>query len=297
MKILKSAAYEQLPEMNSEEFKRWQTLLEERTGVWLSENRKSFLMTNLAQRMRERGYESYSSYFESLSSGVSSAVEWTYLVDLLTVHETRFFRDNASMDLVRNHVQKLIQKAAKKSSKEPLNAQVWSVGCSTGEEVYSLAMLLNELETSPLARQNRHFYFGLTGVDISFPALAQAREGVYHQRKLINVAPHLLEKYFDRLPDDYFQVKPQLRHRTCFVQANVRELESAPKQLYDVVYCQNVLIYFQHQRREQIVEQFVQRLAPGGLLVLGPGELNHISHPLIEKVSTKHCQAYIRAGG
>jgi chemotaxis protein methyltransferase CheR/type IV pilus assembly protein PilK len=284
--------------MSSEEFKRWQTLLEERTGVWLSESRKSFLMTNLAQRMRERGIHSYSGYFESLNSGVSSAVEWTYLIDLLTVHETRFFRDFASMELVRNHVQKLIRKAAEKTgAKEPLNAQVWSVGCSTGEEVYSLAMLLNELDTTLLTQQSRAFYFGLTGVDISFPALAQAREGVYHLRKLVNVSPHLLEKYFDRLPDDYYQVKPQLRHRTCFVQANVRELESAPRQLYDVVYCQNVLIYFQHQRRVQIVEQFVQRLAPGGLLVLGPGELNHISHPLIEKVSSKHCQAYIRAGG
>ncbi|NVJ50265.1 MAG: protein-glutamate O-methyltransferase CheR [Gammaproteobacteria bacterium] len=291
------AAFEQLPEMNSEEFFRWQQLLEQRTGVWLSENRKSFLVTNLAQRMRERGFSRYQDYFESLDSGVGSALEWANLIDLLTVHETRFFRDHASMDLVRNHIEKLITKAAQSQSNEPVNAQIWSVGCSTGEEVYSLAMVLSEIDTYELQPNNRNFYFGLTGVDISFPALAQAREGIYHQRKLISVPANLLDRYFDSLADGYYQVKNQLRHRTCFVQANVQELESAPKQLYDVIYCQNVLIYFQNARREEIVKQFVNRLAPGGLLVLGPGELNNLTHPLIEKVSTKHCQAYLRAGG
>ncbi|WMS85881.1 CheR family methyltransferase [Pleionea litopenaei] len=291
------AAFEQLPEMNSEEFYRWQQLLEQRTGVWLSENRKSFLVTNLAQRMRERGFDRYQDYFDSLDSGVGSALEWANLIDLLTVHETRFFRDQASMDLVRNHVEKLISKATAVESGEPVNAQVWSVGCSTGEEVYSLAMVLSEVNTSALDKQGRNFYFGLTGVDISFPALAQAREGIYHQRKLLSVPAIMLEEYFDSLADGYYQVKNQLRHRTCFVQANVQELESAPKQLYDVIYCQNVLIYFQNARREEIVKQFVNRLAPGGLLILGPGELNNLSHPLIEKVSTKHCQAYLRAGG
>ncbi|WP_144392323.1 CheR family methyltransferase [Pleionea sediminis] len=290
------AAYDQMPDMDSEEFKRWQSLLEERTGVWLSENRKSFLITNLAQRMREKGFDSYQAYFESLDRSVGSAVEWASLVDLLTVHETRFFRDNESIELVKKHVEKMIKNASKSDSAQPLNAQVWSVGCSTGEEVYSLAMMLSDLDTSKLERTKK-FYFGLTGVDISFPALAQAREGIYHQRRLMHVSPVLIEKYFDSLADGYYQVKNQLRHRTCFVQANIQELESSPKQLYDVIYCQNVLIYFQNNRRQQIVEQLVNRLAPGGLLVLGPGELNNLSHPLIEKVSTKHCQAYLRAGG
>ncbi len=290
------AAYDQLPEMNAKEFKRWQSLLEQRTGVWLSENRKSFLVTNLAQRMRETGFDNYQSYFESLDRGVGSALEWANLVDLLTVHETRFFRDNESMELVTRHIDKMIAKAATSKETSPVNAQVWSVGCSTGEEVYSLAMLLSEIDVSKL-ESTRKFYFGLTGVDISFPALAQAREAIYHQRKLMNVSPVLLDKYFDSLADGYYQVKNQLRHRTCFVQANIQELESSPKQLYDIIYCQNVLIYFQNNRRQKIVEQLVNRLAPGGLLILGPGELNNLSHPLIEKVSTKHCQAYLRAGG
>ncbi len=290
------AAYDQLPEMNAKEFKRWQSLLEQRTGVWLSENRKSFLVTNLAQRMRETGFDNYQSYFESLDRGVGSALEWANLVDLLTVHETRFFRDNESMDLVTRHIDKMIAKAATSKETSPVNAQVWSVGCSTGEEVYSLAMLLSEIDVSKL-ESTRKFYFGLTGVDISFPALAQAREAIYHQRKLMNVSPVLLDKYFDSFADGYYQVKNQLRHRTCFVQANIQELESSPKQLYDIIYCQNVLIYFQNNRRQKIVEQLVNRLAPGGLLILGPGELNNLSHPLIEKVSTKHCQAYLRAGG
>ena len=291
------AELEHLPAMDSVEFQRWQSLLEQRTGVWLSENRKSFLMTNLAQRMRETGFSDYNSYFKSLETGISSAVEWANLVDLLTVHETRFFRDQASLDLVQAHVRKLIKRSANQTSDKPLNVQLWSVGCSTGEEVYSLALMLDDLDVSELEQLGRSFYFGITGIDISFPALAQAREGIYHHRKLGSVSSSDVLKYFDELPDGYYQLKNNLRHRTCFVQGNVKELEWSPKQLYDVIYCQNVLIYFQSVRREQIVEEFVKRLAPGGLLVLGPGELNNLTHPLIEKVSTKHCQAYLRAGG
>ncbi len=291
------AALYQMPDMSAEEFSCWQHLLEEKTGVWLSENRKAFLMTNLAQRMRERGFKSYQEYFNSLDTSVSSAVEWASLVDLLTVHETRFFRDPESMQLVVNHLQRKIKQHAKANKDQPFNAQIWSVGCSTGEEVYSLAMLMNDLNLNALEKNNQKFYFGVTGIDISFPALAQAKEGVYHSRKLLNVSPEKVERCFDRLPDDYYQVKQTLKHRTCFIQSNVNELASAPKQSYDVIYCQNVLIYFQTARREEIVSQFVNRLAPGGLLVLGPGELNQINHPLIEKVSTKHCQAYLRAGG
>ncbi|MCO7225252.1 protein-glutamate O-methyltransferase CheR [Pleionea sp. CnH1-48] len=291
------AAILNLPEMDSKEFQRWQGLLEKRTGVWLSENRKSFLITSLAQRMRETGFEDYDSYFRSLESGVSSAVEWTNLVDLLTVHETRFFRDQASLQLVQSHIQKLIKKSAAEPSDKPLNVQLWSAGCSTGEEVYSLALLMSELDTSPLTNQGRHFYYGITGIDISFPALAQAREGIYHKRKLATVPSNWLKQYFEELPDDYMQVKNSIRHRTCFVQGNVLELDKAPQQQYDVIYCQNVLIYFQNMRRQHIVTHFVERLSPGGLLVLGPGELNNLTHPLIEKVSTKHCQAYLRAGG
>ena len=290
------AALKHLPEMDSKEFNRWQSLLEKRTGVWLTENRKSFLITSLAQRMRERGFSDYDSYFRSLESGVSSAVEWASLVDLLTVHETRFFRDQASLQLVQSHVQKLIDKSSLQADSTPVDVQIWSVGCSTGEESYSLALLMSELNSAALMSQNRNFYFGITGIDISFPALAQAREGIFHRRQLSSIPINWIEKYFNQLPDDYLQVNDKIRRRICFVQGNVLELNRAPRQLYDIIYCQNLLIYFQNERRQEIVMQFVERLAPGGLLVLGPGELNYLSHSLIEKVSTKHCQAYVRAG-
>ncbi len=289
------AVVKSLPEMDSKEFLRWRDLLEKRTGVWLSENRKSFLMTSLAQRMREHGYTDYDSYYKSLESGVGSAIEWVSLVDLLTVHETRFFRDQASAELVQSHIQNLVsQKKSNVHDTNPLNIQLLSAGCSTGEEVYSLAFLMNELDPRPLNDKSRSFYYGVTGIDISFPSLAQAREGIYHKNKLKEIPENWLRKYFEKLPDDYFQINNTIRHRTCFIQSNLLELDAMPNQSFDIIYCQNVLIYFQGERREEIVRQFFKRLSPGGLLVLGAGELNNISFPSIEKVATKHCQAYTK---
>ncbi|MEE4244362.1 MAG: CheR family methyltransferase, partial [Kangiellaceae bacterium] len=199
-----------------------------------------------------------------------------------------------SLSLVQQHLQQTIDRAVEQQQTQPINSQVWSVGCSTGEEVFSLAMLLSELDISELQRQKRDFYFGVTGVDISFPALAQAREATFHRRRLGNVPTANLMKYFDRLPDDYYQINAGLRQRTCFIQGNIKELASMPRHSYDVIYCQNVLIYFQPDQRAAVVDQFIERLAPGGLLVLGPGELNNLDNSLVERVSSKNCQAYVR---
>lgn len=276
------------PEMAAAEFARWQKLIEVRTGIHLPTHRKTFLQQALLTRMRELQQTDYNKYFVSLRDGAQAAIEWACLVDLLTVHETRFFRHPESYDLVRSFCRNLLQREPDSRQR---SVQVWSVGCSTGEEVYSLAMLLQELqqETGP-------FYFGVTGTDISYPALASAREGIYHLRRLVGISEEQRATHFQALGDDYFQVVSPLRQRTCFVQGNVNDIRLAKQQMFDIIYCQNLLIYFQNDKRRELLNGLCEHLRPGGILVLAPGEVLRWQHPEMTRIDNKQCLAYSHRG-
>ena len=278
----------QAPEMAAAEFARWQKLIDVRTGIHLPSHRQNFLQQALMTRMRELGQTDYNQYFVSLRDGAQAAIEWACLVDLLTVHETRFFRHPESFDLVRSFCRNyLLQDESVRSR----SLQLWSVGCSTGEEVYSLAILMQELQ-----QEIGSFYYGVTGTDISYPALASAREGIYHLRRLIGISDEQRPTAFTALGDDYYQVVSNVRQRTCFVQGNIHDLRLSKQQMFDVIYCQNVMIYFQNEKRRELLNTLVEHLRPGGMLVLAPGEVLRWNHPDMTKIQNKHCLAYSHRG-
>ncbi|MDF1780686.1 MAG: protein-glutamate O-methyltransferase CheR [Alcanivoracaceae bacterium] len=279
------------PVMEQEQFELWQALLEERTGMTLSQERKTFLETSLSIRMRELAITDYETFYEQLVAGSteSKAMEWSVLVDRLTVQETSFFRHAGSYALVEEYVQGFIANA---KSGESLD--VWSVGCSTGEEPYSLGMLISE----QYKQQNiAKAYFGITATDISLPTLGKARRGVYAARKVEHVDPRLREEYFQRLNDREYQVADSLRDRVCFARLNVMDLARAPMQDMDIIFCQNMLIYFRRWRKKQIVTRLAERLSVGGLLVLGPGEVTDFHHPDLERVPFADSLAFRRCKG
>ncbi len=278
-------ALEPLADMSPAEFHDWQTLLEERSGMVVSERRRSFLQTNLSARMREVGAPDYASYYRQVTSGPRGAVEWSTLMDRLTVQETRFFRHPASFDLLETYLR---QRLEQESIKRPL--ALWSVGCASGEETYSLAMATTEA----LAGREFDGSFGVTGTDISLSALAKSRTAVYSARKLEQVEPALRERYFLSLSDDRFQVIPGLAARVCFARLNVLELANSPVSSMDVIFCQNLLIYFRRWRRREILNRLADCLAPGGLLVIGVGEVVGWQHPELLPVANDQVLAFTR---
>lgn len=274
-----------LPDLDEREFAQWAALLEERVGVVVPVERKSFLVTGLKLRMLEIGCTDYQEYYQRmcLSSG---AQEWSMLVDRLTVHETRFFRHQSSLDLVVEHV----LPATPPVGQDAHTLQAWSVGCATGEEAYSLAMVI---DTHYHALGGRYF-FGVTATDISRPALEMAREGIYAQRRLADIPPDMRAAYCLSLEDGRFQVHPEIRNRVCFTQQNALLAGAAPYAKMDLIFCQNLLIYFERDRREHIAGQLAEQLRPGGVLVLGPGELVGWQHPQLERVRHPDTLAYRR---
>ncbi|MFY0663645.1 MAG: protein-glutamate O-methyltransferase CheR [Natronospirillum sp.] len=267
---------------DDQQFAQWRALLEERTGMEVTPARRSFLETSIRQRMREAGFTGFQRYFEHVSNDSVISSEWYLLVDRLMVQETRFFRDTHAMELVAEHLRAIWQR-----SNEPL--QVWSAGCATGEEAYSLAMIMSELAR----RYPDQRHFSVTGSDISAPAIVKARQGCYTTRKLEPVRAAWQQRYF-ATEQDSMVVKPELASRVCFTRLNVTETEQAPLQNMDVIYCQNLLIYFRRWRRRDIVTQFVDKLRPGGLLVLGPGELTDFKHDHLVAIPNKHCLAFLK---
>lgn len=276
---------QRMPDMDAGQFQQWQQLLESRTGMTLSADRRSFLQANLGIRMREVGCSDYQAYYEKVVSGPGAVVEWTVLVDRLTVQETRFFRDPDAFKTVADYV---ITRAPDRLRRDPL--EVWSVGCSTGEEAYTLAMVLR----SSLDRLKLDTYFGVTGTDISQPALAKAKRGLFNARKLVTTDPDLQERFFIRHDDNRFEIDPSLRERVCFARLNVLELQKAPMHGMDIIFCQNLLIYFRRWRRREIVNHLADRLAPGGLLVLGQGELTDWQHPQLQRLPSERVLAWLK---
>ncbi|MEY4590150.1 MAG: chemotaxis protein methyltransferase [Pseudomonadota bacterium] len=272
-----------VPDISDQEFALWSKLLEERAGIYLSAQQRTFLQTQVVMRMRELGLADFSSYYQLIVDGVAGMVEWSRLIDRLVVKETSFFRHMPSYDFVASHLSQQLASASQQ------HYEVWSVGCSTGEEPYSLAMILAE----GFGLAHREPLFGITATDISRAALSLAKNAVYTGRKLDFIAPPLREKYLTAVEDGRFQIIRPLRERICFNQANLLDINEMPAVQVDLIYCQNLLIYFRRWLREKILNAFVQRLKPGGALVIGLGEVLDWSHPSMQRASFDAAQAYI----
>lgn len=271
--------------MDDAEFERWVRLLETRTGVIVPPERKPFLETGLRRRMREIGQTRFDAYYDELLAGARGAIEWASLVDHLTVHETHFFRHPPSFELIQNWLPSWLQATPDDASLHAL-----SVGCATGEEPYSLALLL-EAGLSSVSPARR---FGVTATDVSQAAIMVARAAEYPIQRLVEI-PSAYRDGVERLPDgDNFRIVERLRKRIGFACVNLLHASRAPLRKLDIIYCQNVLIYFARERRGEMLDALVGLLQPNGLLVLGPGEAPGWSHPQMRRTGGPQTLAYLR---
>lgn len=274
--------------MDDVQFNHWTDFLEQRTGMHLPRERRSFLETSLGLRMKEIGIQDFTAYFQHLQSAKGGEKEWLTLVDRLTVHETRFFRHQPSLDFL----EEVILPRLFESEPGRKKIQIWSAGCSTGEEAYTLGMIVNQFLQN--LSGDRHCYLAVTGMDISIPALVTARKAVYNQYKVRHVPERYLERYFVGQDNGRYQIVDTLKKRVCFVPFNIVDMKKTLLEPMDIIFCQNVLIYFNRDRRKQIIHQLVQRLKPGGFIVLGAGESLNNPHYELEKINFPNSLAFFK---
>ncbi len=265
-----------LPEMEPGQFEQWAALLKQRTGMRLPDNRMSFLVTNLGMRMRELGIVDFQTYYDYVTSGREGMVEWGHLVHHLTVHETRFLRHESVLALI---VQHCLPTDPADCPAEPLSIDVWSVGCSTGEEPYSVAMTIDDR----MHQLGAPYFLGMMASDISRAALATGRMGSYSHQKVRDIGPRWLRNYFTETDAGRFQVSEELRKRVCFNHLNILQVDDAPIGKMNIILCLNLLIYFDREQRIQIANTLADHLLPGGMLILGVGELLNWKHPHMKR--------------
>lgn len=271
------------PELNDIQFRQWSALLKSRLGMDLKPQRKQFLMSKLRMRMRKLGIADFQSYFDYVTNVRSGSAEWLQLVEHLTIHETRFRRHPSSFKLVSEYF--LPRYCAGQESLTKI--QAWSVGCATGEEAYTLAFTLAQF----IDDNDLDVYYSVTATDISRESLAIAREACYSSSRLTNLDEKEVESYFDKV-DGGYQVQDNFRRRVCFAQGNVSDLARAPVAKMDIIFCQNLLIYFEPDERQRIVRELVNFLKPGALLVLGIGEVVSWHHASLQRVEYEDTLAY-----
>ncbi len=236
-------------------------LVERRAGIHLDETRDRFLAARLREHMQERGIASPG---ELLGRVRRSNFEYEALLERLLTQETSFFRYPSVFAALRNTVLKEMH--ARKFWENPRTLRVWSAGCATGEEAYSIAITIADALMFVEAWE-----IEILATDISAAALRHAERAVYSRRELETVTPEQLEAHFTRVPGaDQWQVRPRIRKMVRFAPMNLAEPVYAGRM--DLIFCMNVMIYFTEERRNALLRAFCDTLNPGGYLVLGHAE-------------------------
>ncbi len=248
--------------MNIADFTVLRDAIYEKTGLLFETKKMYYVERRVRERMEFHQLDDVKSYIWMLRYDRSSG-ELQVLVNSLTVNETYFFREYEQLQLFAEKVLPLIV-AVKKGNRDRC-VRVWCAGCSTGDEAYTLAIILKEM------LEGENLDFKVTATDINTDVLAFARRGVYNTRAVQYVPEVYLDKYFTR-QGGRFLVKASLKEKINFEAGNL--LQDIPGQpgSFDSVFCRNVLIYFDDQSRTRVIENIYNALVPGGYVFLGHSE-------------------------
>ena len=272
------------PELTPQQFDSFRELIERRFGIYCSDSRREVLRRALAARMTRRGAATWDHYHHTLSSADGDD-ELRELLRCITVSETAFFRIPSQFEALRSV---LVPAIIGERRSGTLN--IWSAGCASGEEPYSIAIALAEMEAAL-----RGWKVHILATDVSADAIERARRGVYHERAVRGVPRGYLARYFECRPDGY-EVGPELRSRVVFEEFNLAD-PSYPRPQpdgWDLIFCRNVTIYFRTETTRQVVARFRETLRPGGFLVLGPTECLHAICDDFETVEASGALVYAK---
>ncbi len=273
------------PEMSLDEFIMIRDFIHEKCGIFFAENKMYLVKNRLIKRMGELGIKNYRDYFYHVKYD-TSLKEFNNLMNVVTTNETSFFRNEPQLLSFSEEVLPLIIQE-KMQTRGPKHIRLWSAGCSTGEEPYTLAMILMEALHS-LTGWN----IEIVANDISENVLQKARRGEYSGITLRGVKPHILAKYFTKA-DDMYRVKPEIKAMVSFSHLNLHDARKISlNSNFDMVFCRNVMIYFSDEVKKQLVRGFFNSLRPGGYFYIGHAETLHGISKAFKLVYFKNALVY-----
>jgi chemotaxis protein methyltransferase CheR len=251
------------PAMTNEEYAKFCEFFYRKTGIQFVDSKKYYVERRVADRIAKTNSESFRDYF-TLVRFQMSGQEMQALVNAMTVNETYFFREDYQFDSLVKGI--LPEIARTKSRGKPI--RIWSMPCSSGEEPYSIALKILELWGSADA-----WDIEIHASDIDTKILDEARAGVYGERSLSRVPRATRQRYFVQRPDGNYQICAALRNSIDFSLVNIVDpVQTRQFRNFDVIFCRNLLIYFDDTGRREAAEMFFEALVPGGFLCLGHSE-------------------------
>jgi len=251
--------------MDIESFERLSKYVTSEYGIKLPLAKKSMLESRLNKKVKSLGLNSYKEFLDFIFSEQGKQGELFHVIDLITTNKTDFFREAAHFHFL---TKEFLPEYTSISGRN--NIKIWSAGCSTGEEPYSIVMAMEEYK-----KQHADITYSLLASDVSIRVIQTAFQGIYDIQKIEPVPLELKRSYFMRSKSNpaLVRVRPQYRKKIQFKRINFMDNQyGIVKADYDVIFCRNVLIYFDKQTQERVISKFCGHLKPGGLLFLGHSE-------------------------
>jgi len=256
-------------DMSEHDFRRFRDLIYEECGINLAPAKKSMLTCRLRKRLQALGMDSFWKYYKYVSSGEGRTSELIHMLDAVSTNKTAFFREPKHFDFLMKEALPILMRSGSWRPGKRIN--VWSAGCSSGEEPYTIAMVLADF-----ASRNRAGDFSILASDISTRMLEVAQKGIYPESTIEPVPSALKRSYLMRGKgpwEGFYRVVPELRNRVQFRRINLNKGRNfGLRTPMHIIFCRNVIIYFDRETQIALFEKFHSQLVPGGYLFIGHSE-------------------------
>lgn len=269
-------------QLTDAQFQQFSSLVYEKTGIYLKPEKKELLNARLGKRLRATGLNSFKDYYDYVMRD-KSGEELVQLIDSVSTNFTSFFRENSHFEILSSAVLPGFVREGRGKNKEIL---FWSSACSSGEEPYTMGMVVEDF-----ASRHPGFHYRIMATDISTRVLAHAKRGVYPDDRISNVSKPFLKKYFQKgvgSSAGYVKIKDNVKGKIHFNRFNLMD-EFPWKESIDVIFCRNVMIYFNRETQQELVGKFYEALAPGGYLFIGHSEsISSLKHGFTQLEATAY---------
>lgn len=252
------------------EFVHLRDFIYEKCGIYIADNRKYLLENRLLNRLKSLGLRTFGEYFYFLKYDQNGKAEQRALYEVITTNETSFYRNPAQLKVLEDGLLKSVMDEQLKKGSRDLH--IWSAGCSTGEEPYTLGIILHEV----LKSQRSLWNINITAGDLSEGVLASAARGEYTEYALRTTPKEIIARYFTPTSNGRYRINPEIKKHVSFTQINLKDrMQLRRVRRSHIIFCRNVLIYFDEAMKKRVINSFYDNLLPGGYLFIGHSESLH----------------------
>jgi len=250
-------------------FETWRKYIYDSTGIYFQDNKKYLLESRLQKRITHLNLGTFEQYLDFVKFNPSGSAEIKYLYEAITINETFFFRNQPQLDALVTTILPEVIASKEKLGKNKI--RIWSAASSSGEEAYSIAMMINDL----IKPKYPNMDYEIVGTDISNAVVDVARRGSYKEYSVRNTPPYYLKKYF-KVNSTSFDLDPKIKSMASFKLLNLYDDLSMRTMInFDVIFCANVLIYFDQTSKIKVINHLYNSLYKGGYLFIGYSETLH----------------------